>query len=76
MATLDWEPSEPPKGTVAAMSYFYDVAADAGIIDAGIIGELTIRDGHSGLGAKRAAQRDSRRHELLLRCGGRRWNYR
>ncbi|CAH0713981.1 unnamed protein product, partial [Brenthis ino] len=32
-ATLDWEPSEPPRGAVAAMSYFYDVAADAGIID-------------------------------------------
>ncbi|KOB67322.1 NTPase [Operophtera brumata] len=54
MATLDWEPSEPPKGTVAAMSYFYDVAADAAII-----GELTIRDGDSGLGAKRAPQRDT-----------------
>ncbi|XP_073948615.1 ectonucleoside triphosphate diphosphohydrolase NTPase isoform X3 [Choristoneura fumiferana] len=32
-ATLDWEPEEPPKGKVAAMSYFYDVAADAGLID-------------------------------------------
>ncbi|KAI8442441.1 hypothetical protein MSG28_005954 [Choristoneura fumiferana] len=31
-ATLDWEPEEPPKGKVAAMSYFYDVAADAGLI--------------------------------------------
>ncbi|CAG9559313.1 unnamed protein product [Danaus chrysippus] len=32
-ATIDWEPSQPPRGAVAAMSYFYDVAADAGIID-------------------------------------------
>ncbi|KAL0867530.1 hypothetical protein ABMA27_008307 [Loxostege sticticalis] len=31
--TLDWEPSQPPKGSVAAMSYFYDVAADIGMID-------------------------------------------
>lgn len=33
LATLDWEPAEAPRGTVAAMSYFYEVAADAGIID-------------------------------------------
>ncbi|XP_026333094.1 ectonucleoside triphosphate diphosphohydrolase 5-like isoform X2 [Hyposmocoma kahamanoa] len=33
MSTLDWEPKMPPRGTVAAMSYFYDVAADAGLID-------------------------------------------
>ncbi|XP_041972294.1 ectonucleoside triphosphate diphosphohydrolase 5 isoform X2 [Aricia agestis] len=33
LATLDWEPQQPPRGAVAAMSYFYDVAADAGIID-------------------------------------------
>ncbi|KAL4718921.1 hypothetical protein ACJJTC_018928 [Scirpophaga incertulas] len=32
-ATLDWEPRAPPRGSVAAMSYYYDVAADAGIID-------------------------------------------
>ncbi|XP_060806760.1 nucleoside diphosphate phosphatase ENTPD5 isoform X2 [Amyelois transitella] len=31
--TLDWEPKQAPKGAVAAMSYFYDVAADAGLID-------------------------------------------
>lgn len=31
--TLDFEPKHPPRGNVAAMSYFYDVAADAGIID-------------------------------------------
>jgi hypothetical protein len=30
--TLDWEPKRAPRGSVAAMSYFYDVAADAGII--------------------------------------------
>ncbi|XP_034827549.1 nucleoside diphosphate phosphatase ENTPD5 isoform X1 [Maniola hyperantus] len=33
MKTLDWEPKTAPRGAVAAMSYFYDVAADAGIID-------------------------------------------
>ncbi|XP_045453817.1 ectonucleoside triphosphate diphosphohydrolase 5 [Melitaea cinxia] len=33
LRTLDWEPSVAPRGSVAAMSYFYDVAADAGIID-------------------------------------------
>ncbi|XP_053617205.1 ectonucleoside triphosphate diphosphohydrolase 5 isoform X2 [Plodia interpunctella] len=33
MHTLDWEPREQPRGSVAAMSYFYDVAADAGLID-------------------------------------------
>ncbi|XP_050667206.1 ectonucleoside triphosphate diphosphohydrolase 5 isoform X2 [Leptidea sinapis] len=33
MTTLDWEPSRPPSGRVAAMSFFYDVAADAGLID-------------------------------------------
>lgn len=33
LATLDWEPAQAPRGTVAAMSYFYEVAADAGIID-------------------------------------------
>ncbi|XP_049878932.1 nucleoside diphosphate phosphatase ENTPD5 isoform X2 [Pectinophora gossypiella] len=33
LATLDWEPSQPPRGQVAAMSYFYDVAADYGLID-------------------------------------------
>ncbi|GBP17630.1 Nucleoside-diphosphatase uda-1 [Eumeta japonica] len=33
LATLDWRPTSPPRGNVAAMSYFYDVAADAGIID-------------------------------------------
>lgn len=33
LSTLDWEPSRPPLGSVAAMSYFYDVAADAGMID-------------------------------------------
>ncbi|XP_075983581.1 ectonucleoside triphosphate diphosphohydrolase NTPase isoform X2 [Anticarsia gemmatalis] len=33
LARLDWEPARAPRGTVAAMSYFYDVAADAGIID-------------------------------------------
>ncbi|XP_063368435.1 nucleoside diphosphate phosphatase ENTPD5 [Cydia amplana] len=32
-ATLDWEPQNPPKGKVAAMSFFYEVAADAGLID-------------------------------------------
>ncbi|XP_047998920.1 nucleoside diphosphate phosphatase ENTPD5 isoform X3 [Leguminivora glycinivorella] len=32
-ATLDWEPKHPPKGKVAAMSFFYEVAADAGLID-------------------------------------------
>ncbi|XP_063388475.1 nucleoside diphosphate phosphatase ENTPD5 isoform X2 [Cydia fagiglandana] len=32
-ATLDWEPQSPPKGKVAAMSFFYEVAADAGLID-------------------------------------------
>ncbi|XP_064074445.1 ectonucleoside triphosphate diphosphohydrolase 5 isoform X2 [Vanessa tameamea] len=26
-------PAQPPRGAVAAMSYFYDVAADAGLID-------------------------------------------
>ncbi|CAH0402638.1 unnamed protein product [Chilo suppressalis] len=31
--TMDWEPARAPRGSVAAMSYFYDVAADAGIID-------------------------------------------
>lgn len=30
--TLDFEPKHAPRGNVAAMSYFYDVAADAGII--------------------------------------------
>ncbi|CAH2216915.1 jg17012, partial [Pararge aegeria aegeria] len=34
LKTLDWEPKTAPRGAVAAMSYFYDVAADAGIIDA------------------------------------------
>ncbi|XP_072934633.1 nucleoside diphosphate phosphatase ENTPD5 isoform X2 [Epargyreus clarus] len=33
LATLDWQPKEAPRGAVAAMSYFYDVAADAGLID-------------------------------------------
>ncbi|KAJ8713119.1 hypothetical protein PYW08_008423 [Mythimna loreyi] len=33
LETLDWEPKQPPLGSVAAMSYFYDVAADAGMID-------------------------------------------
>ncbi|XP_039751888.1 ectonucleoside triphosphate diphosphohydrolase 5 isoform X2 [Pararge aegeria] len=33
LKTLDWEPKTAPRGAVAAMSYFYDVAADAGIID-------------------------------------------
>lgn len=32
LATLDWEPPHAPRGTLAAMSYFYEVAADAGII--------------------------------------------
>ncbi|XP_028177664.1 ectonucleoside triphosphate diphosphohydrolase 5 isoform X2 [Ostrinia furnacalis] len=31
--TLDWEPTQPPRGSIAAMSYFYDVAADIGMID-------------------------------------------
>lgn len=30
--TLDWTPRRAPAGSVAAMSYFYDVAADAGLI--------------------------------------------
>ncbi|CAH2094078.1 unnamed protein product [Euphydryas editha] len=33
LRTIDWEPTVAPRGSVAAMSYFYDVAADAGIID-------------------------------------------
>ncbi|CAG4968301.1 unnamed protein product [Parnassius apollo] len=33
LRALDWEPREPPRGAVAAMSFFYDVAADAGVID-------------------------------------------
>ncbi|XP_061722639.1 nucleoside diphosphate phosphatase ENTPD5 isoform X1 [Cydia pomonella] len=32
-AALDWEPRGPPRGRVAAMSFFYEVAADAGLID-------------------------------------------
>lgn len=31
--TQGWAPGAPPRTAVAAMSYFYDVAADAGIID-------------------------------------------
>ncbi|CAG9103861.1 unnamed protein product [Plutella xylostella] len=41
-STLDWEPEEPPRGSVAAMSFFYDVAADAGLIDVMRGGKVTI----------------------------------
>lgn len=44
VATMDWEPPQPPRGTVAAMSYFYDVAADAGIIDVMKGGRVTVSD--------------------------------
>ncbi|XP_059053403.1 nucleoside diphosphate phosphatase ENTPD5 isoform X2 [Achroia grisella] len=40
--TLDWEPTQPPRGDVAAMSYFYDVAADAGIIDVVVGGSAAV----------------------------------
>ncbi|KAI5635667.1 GDA1/CD39 (nucleoside phosphatase) family domain-containing protein [Phthorimaea operculella] len=40
MSTLDWEPSAPPKGRVAAMSFFFDVAADAGLIATSVGREL------------------------------------
>ncbi|KAJ2942918.1 hypothetical protein O0L34_g15107 [Tuta absoluta] len=42
MSTLDLEPSAPPKGRVAAMSFFFDVAADAGLIDVMDGGTVTI----------------------------------
>ncbi|PZC82581.1 hypothetical protein B5X24_HaOG210024 [Helicoverpa armigera] len=44
LATLDWEPKRPPLGSVAAMSYFYDVAADAGIIDVMSGGEVSVSE--------------------------------
>ncbi|XP_047032593.1 ectonucleoside triphosphate diphosphohydrolase 5 isoform X1 [Helicoverpa zea] len=44
LATLDWEPKRPPLGSVAAMSYFYDVAADAGIIDVMSGGEVSVAE--------------------------------
>ncbi|XP_068623622.1 nucleoside diphosphate phosphatase ENTPD5 isoform X2 [Battus philenor] len=48
LRTLDWEPRRPPRGSVAAMSYFYDVAADAGIID-------VMRGGTTTVGQYRAS---------------------
>ncbi|CAB3219898.1 unnamed protein product [Arctia plantaginis] len=42
LATLDWEPPHAPRGTRAAMSYFYEVAADAGIIDVMTGGVVTV----------------------------------
>ncbi|KAH9641306.1 hypothetical protein HF086_013288 [Spodoptera exigua] len=42
MAAVDWEPKKAPLGSVAAMSYFYDVAADAGIIDVMTGGQVSV----------------------------------
>ncbi|KAJ0172930.1 hypothetical protein K1T71_011106 [Dendrolimus kikuchii] len=43
-ATMDWEPQQAPKGSVAAMSYFYDVATDAGMINVMKGGRATVAD--------------------------------
>ncbi|CAH4027984.1 unnamed protein product [Pieris brassicae] len=40
--TLDWVPRRAPSGSVAAMSYFYDVAADAGLIDVMTGGQVSV----------------------------------
>ncbi|XP_022831484.1 ectonucleoside triphosphate diphosphohydrolase 5 isoform X1 [Spodoptera litura] len=42
MPNVDWEPKRAPLGSVAAMSYFYDVAADAGIIDVMTGGQVSV----------------------------------
>lgn len=33
LRTMDWIPERAPRGDVAAMSYYFDIAADAGMID-------------------------------------------
>ncbi|XP_026740877.1 nucleoside-diphosphatase uda-1 isoform X3 [Trichoplusia ni] len=43
LRTLDWEPRRAPLGQVAAMSYFYDVAADAGLIDVMKGGKVSVK---------------------------------
>ncbi|XP_030029498.1 ectonucleoside triphosphate diphosphohydrolase 5 isoform X3 [Manduca sexta] len=48
LGAMDWEPQQPPRGNVAAMSFFYDIAADAGMID-------VMQGGTVSAGAYRAA---------------------
>ncbi|XP_050552995.1 ectonucleoside triphosphate diphosphohydrolase 5 isoform X3 [Spodoptera frugiperda] len=42
LPAVDWEPRRAPLGSIAAMSYFYDVAADAGIIDVMTGGQVSV----------------------------------